>query len=394
MKNILEGVRVIDFSRVLAGPFCTMNLADFGAEVIKIERPGLGDDSRIFGPFINDESSYFIFVNRGKKSMTLDLKNPQSIEILKDLIRMSDVVVENFKPGVMKKLGLDYETLKTVNPEIIYCSISGFGQHSPYSGRPAYDIVAQAMGGIMSITGYPDNPPARVGCSLGDISAGLYAAFGIVSALFHRQSTGQGQHIDIAMLDSVFSFLESNIMRYTVGGEVPGRIGSRHPISAPFDSFSAKDGMVIIAIASDGHFKLLCDLMEMPDLMKDPLFHSDPRRVENQEGLKEIIETWLSAFTVEEATEKLQRGGIPCSEILDIGQVCQSEHIRMREMVVEIDHAIAGRVKIPGNPVKMSETPPQVVGSAPLLGEHTDDILKRYLHYDEGAIARLKSEAI
>lgn len=375
MKGALDGVKVIDFSRVLAGPFCTMNLADFGAEVIKIERPVFGDDSRSFGPFVNDESSYFIYVNRGKKSITLNLKDPVAIEFIKDMVRNADVVVENFKPGVMEKLGLSYASLCEINPGLIYCSISGFGQSGPYAERPAYDIVAQAMGGIMSITGYPDNPPARVGCSLGDISSGLYAAFGIVTALFHKQQTGEGQYIDVAMMDSVFSFLESNIMRHTVSGVVPSRIGGRHPISAPFDSFNAKDGLVIIAIASDAHFSILCELAGHPEWMKNPLFNSDPNRELNQSALKKNIEAWLSNFTVDEAIELMQKKGIPCSEILNIEQICKDPHIFEREMLVSIDHPIAGEMLIPGNPVKLSKTPPMIKGSSPLLGEHNSEFL-------------------
>lgn len=375
MKGALEGVKVIDFSRVLAGPFCTMNLADFGAEVIKIERPVLGDDSRFFGPFVNDESSYYIYVNRGKKSVTLDLKDPNSIAILKEMVKEADVVVENFKPGVMKKLGLDYKALKEVNPEIIYCSISGFGQDSPYSERPAYDIVAQAMGGIMSITGYADGQPARVGCSLGDISAGLYAALGITTALYHRMRTGEGQFIDIAMMDSVFSFLESNVMRHTVQGITPSRLGGRHPISAPFDIFQASDGLVIIAIASDSLFDVFCEMTGHPGWKDEMRFSSDRNRAENQQALKELIEAWLEDYTVEEAIALMSKVNIPCSEIFDIERICKDPYIKARDMLVSVNHPIAGEVLIPGNPVKFSVTPPQISIGGPLLGEHNDEFL-------------------
>lgn len=375
MKGALDGVKVVDFTRVLAGPFCTMNLADFGAEVIKIERPVLGDDTRFFGPFVNDESSYYIYVNRGKKSITLDLKDPNAIKILKEMVKEADVVVENFKPGVMSKLGLDYDSLKEVNKEIIYCSISGFGQKSPYSERPAYDIVAQAMGGIMSITGYPDGQPARVGCSLGDISAGLYAALGITTALYHRTQTGEGQFIDIAMMDSVFSFLESNVMRHTVQGITPSRLGGRHPISAPFDIFQARDGLVIIAIASDAMFDVFCELTGHPGWKDEVRFSSDRNRAENQEALKELIEAWLADYSVIEAIELMAKANIPCSEIFDIERICKDPYIKARDMLVSVKHPVAGEVLIPGNPIKFSGTPSRILNGGPLLGEHNDEIL-------------------
>ena len=249
MNKALSGIRVLDFTQVLAGPFCTMNLADFGAEVIKIEKPGTGDGSRIFGPFINGQSGYYTLVNRGKKGVAIDLKKGR--DIIYEMVRNCDIVVENFKPGVMEKLGYSYEQLKKVNPEIIYCSISGFGQDSPMRDLPAYDIVAQGMSGMMSITGYPNTPPARVGSSLGDVSAGLYAVTGILLALYNRERTGQGQYVDIAMLDSVFAFIETNVVRHTIGGVHPTRVGARHPLSAPFDIYRCKDAHVIIAVASD-----------------------------------------------------------------------------------------------------------------------------------------------
>lgn len=394
MIGALNGIKIIDFTRVLAGPFCTMNLADMGAEVIKIEHPEFGDDSRIFGPFINGESSYFIYVNRGKKSITLDLKNPIAKEIVFDLIREADVVIENFKPGVMEKLGFGYEKLREINSGIIYCSISGFGQYSPYKFRPAYDLVAQAMGGIMSITGFPDNPPARVGSSLGDISAGLYAAFGITTALIHKLKTGEGQYIDISMLDSVFSFLESNVVRYTVGKIVPERIGSRHPLSAPFDSYECKDGLVIIAIASDNHFKILCDKMGKPELMNDERFSEDPKREINEKALKVIIESWLSNYTVDEAMEIMMGIKIPCGPILNIEQICKDPHIELREMLVDVEHPIAGNLRIPGNPVKLSVTPPMAKGAAPVLGQHNEIVLREVIGYDDSKIKSLKDNGI
>ncbi len=392
MNKALSGIKVLDFTRVLAGPFCTMNLSDLGAEVIKVEKPGTGDDSRIFGPFINDQSGYYIYVNRGKKSITLDLKNPKAREIIYDMVKKVDVVVENFKPGIMDKLGFSYDAFKELNPGIIYCSISGFGQDSPYRNRAAYDIVAQGMSGIMSITGFPDNPPTRLGSSLGDISAGLFGAFGIMVALYHREKTGHGQYIDISMMDSVFSFIETNVVRHTIGKILPVRVGSRHPLSAPFDIYQCKDGLVIIAIASDPHFLKLCEMMGQPDLIKDPRFDSDPHRSENDVALKKIIEKYLADYTVDEAMEKMLSLSLPCAPIQNLEQACKDPSILKREMLVEIDQPIAGRVKITGNPVKLSETPPDPKHPAPMMGEHTAEVLKDLLGYSQETIDRLEKE--
>ncbi|MBL4954344.1 CoA transferase [Neobacillus sp. YIM B02564] len=378
MQRPLEHIKVLDFTRVLAGPYCTMLLADMGAEVIKIEKPGTGDDTRGFGPYQNNESGYFMFLNRGKKSIELNLKSNESIELLKELIKEADVVIENFRPGVMKKLGLDYENLKQLNPGIIYASISGFGQYGPYSARPAYDLVAQAMGGLASITGHPQQPPTRVGSSLGDMSAALYTAYGIMVALFHRQRTGEGQCIDVAMVDSIFSLLESNVMRYTIEGIVPERIGSRHPISSPFDIFKAQDGYIVIAVANDSLFKRLCSIMGRPELEQDERFCKDALRTKHVDELKLIIEDWLRAYTVEEAVEMMNNGGVPSSPILNIQEICEDDHIAVREMLVELEHPIAGKTKILGNPVKFSKTPAIINKPSPSLGEHTDEILSKY----------------
>jgi CoA:oxalate CoA-transferase len=377
VQKSLEGIKVLDFSRVLAGPYCTMLMADMGAEVIKIERPGSGDDTRGFGPYQNGESAYFALLNRGKKSITLDLKSVEDIEIIKSLVKESDVVVENFRPGVMKKLGLDYETLKGINPKLIYTSISGFGQYGPYSQRPAYDLVAQAMGGMTSITGHPDNPPTRTGSSLGDMSAALYAAYGTMVALFHRERTGEGQYLDIAMMDSIFSMLETNVLRYTVDNIVPTRIGSRHPISTPFDIYVAKDGYIVIAVANNPLFEKLCNVIGKPELLNDPKFVTDSLRTENEKQLKDILETWLKDYSVDEAEMLIGSAGVPCSRINSIKDVIEDEHTKVREMLVEIDHPIAGQMKLAGNPVKLSLTPPKIEESSPMLGEHNDEIIGR-----------------
>ena len=394
MNKALSGVRVLDFSRVLAGPFCTMNLADLGAEVIKVEQPGHGDDSRIFGPFVGDQSGYFILFNRGKKGMTLDLKNEMAKQIIYDLVKTSDVVVENFKPGVMEKLGFSYEKLKEINPGIVYCSISGFGQESPYRTRPAYDLVAQSMSGMMSITGYKDGPPTRLGSSLGDISAGLYASFGIMVALFNKQNTGKGQMVDIAMMDSVFSFMESNVVRHTIGNTLPTRVGSRHPLSAPFDVFQCKDGLVVIAIASNPHFIKLTEMMGQPSLMEDIRFNTDSNRSDNADELKVIIEAFLSNHTVADAMAMMIDISLPCGPIQNIKEACEDTSILNREMLVDIEQPEVGTLRITGNPVKLSETPPDPKHPAPLLGQHTKEVLRDILHYSDTKIAECEAKKV
>lgn len=377
MKQPLEGIKVLDFSRVLAGPYCTMLLADMGAEVIKIERPDVGDDTRHFGPFQNGESGYFMFLNRGKKSIEMDLKNPADIEMILDMVRDADVIVENFRPGVMKKLGLDYNSLKDINKGLVYCSISGFGQYGPYTERPAYDLVAQAMGGMASITGHPETPPTRSGSSLGDMGSALYAAYGVMTALFHRERTGYGQAVDVAMVDSIYSLLEHNVMRYTSEGITPERIGSRHPISAPFDVFESREGYVVIATANDSLFARLCGVMEMNELTEDERFVTDIQRGKNESELKKIIEGWLTNYTAEEAVEAINAVGVPSSMILDIAEISESDHIKEREMLLDIEHPVAGATRIPGNPVKLSATPVQVKSPSPALGEHNDSIKRK-----------------
>lgn len=392
MNKALSGIRVLDFTQVLAGPYCTMNLADFGAEVIKIERPGSGDGSRIFGPFVNGQSGYYTLVNRGKKGITVDLKKGR--DIIYEMVRKCDIVVENFKPGVMEKLGYSYEELKKINPALIYCSVSGFGQDSPMRDLPAYDIVAQGMSGMMSITGYPDTPPARVGSSLGDISAGLYAVTGILLALYNRERTGKGQYVDIAMLDSVFAFIETNIVRHTIGGIHPTRVGARHPLSAPFDIYKCRDAYVIIAVASDPHFAKLCEMIGEPELCRDPRFDSDPHRSENDVELKAILEKFLSNYTVAEAMEMMQQRAIPCGPLCTVDEACRNPSILKREMLVEIDQPGMGRVKITGNPIKLSETPPDPEHPAPLLGQDTKEVLKNTFGFSDEQIAGWEADQV
>lgn len=394
MNQPLKGLRVLDFSRILAGPFCAANLADLGAEVIKIEKPGSGDDSRFFGPFVKDQSGYYILLNRGKKGMTLDLKNPEAKEIIYNLVKQSDILVENFKPGIMKKLGFSYETLKAINPGLIYCSISGFGQDSPYASRAAYDLVAQGMSGMMSITGFPNSPPTRMGSSLGDVSAGLYGVLGILAALYHREKTGQGQYVDIAMMDSVFAFLETNVVRYTIGGVMPTRVGSRHPLSAPFDIYQCKDGLVIIAIANNPLFVKLCEMIGQPGLMDDPRFETDAKRSDNDVALKAIIEAYLKDYTVDQAVEEMLKRSIPCGPIQTVKEACEDPNILAREMLVEVEQPGVGRVSFTGSPIKLSETPTNPRQPAPILGQDTKAILHNMLGYSDAQIAQWEAEHV
>lgn len=381
-------------SRVLAGPFCTALLADMGAEVIKVEQPGRGDDSRHFAPFKNGESGYFISLNRGKKSMTLNLKDPRGVAICKEMVRRSDVVVENFKPGVLNKLGLAYSELVKVNPRVILVSISGFGQDGPYANRPAYDIVAQAMSGLMSITGHPDGPPTRAGESLGDLTAALYAAWAVTTALYCRERTGVGQHIDVSMMESLFSLLVTATVIYTYGGLVPGRVGNRHPISTPFDSFRAGDGYVIVAVANDEMFGRMAEAMGDPDLARDPRFLSDELRTRHEPELKKIIEDWIGGRPVAEIVSLLDSHSIPASPILSVDQVLANEHIRARGLVSAVDHPRAGQVQVVGLPVVFSGTPGRVRGPSPLLGQHTEELLTGLLGMAASDVRKLRDECV
>ena len=392
MDKILNGIRVLDFTQFLSGPFCTMNLADFGAEVIKIERPGTGEVSRTFGPFVNGQSSYYTLVNRGKKSVTLDLKKGRALAL--ELIRKSDILVENYTPGVMERLGLSYEEAKAVNPRIIYCSISGFGQVSPYRNLRSYDVVAQGMAGLMDITGYPDGLPARAGCSVGDLSAGMYAVSGILLALFARERTGLGQHIDIAMLDTTFAFLETNVVRYTVGGVHPRRVGARHPISAPFDLYRCLDGFVIIAVASDPHFRALCRVIGRPELADDPRYDTDSHRSENAVSLKKILEDFLAGYTTDEAIAMLEKNGVPCGPLNSVEDACRDPSIRQRGMLVELDQPGIGKVEVTGNPVKLSAAQTEPEQAAPLLGGSNEEIYCGLLGSSAAQLARWKEENV
>ncbi|MGI5861499.1 MAG: CaiB/BaiF CoA transferase family protein [Myxococcales bacterium] len=393
MSGPLEGVVALDLTRVLAGPFCTMMLADMGAEVIKVERPEGGDDSRAFGPFVGGESAYFMSVNRGKKSVTLDLKKPRGKELLIELAKKADVLVENFKPGVMKKLGLSYEQLREHNPRLIYAASTGFGQTGPYSARPAYDLVIQGMGGMMSITGPDAQTPTKVGSSIADISAGIFTTIGILAALNHRQRTGQGQMVDVAMLDCMVAILENAVARFVASGKSPSPIGNRHPSIAPFSTVKTADGMIAIACGNDELWRRFCKIAGL-EIAEDERFATNPQRVANWAELEPLINEAMqnkpSAFWL----ETLQAANVPCGPINDIEAVLSDPQVLARQMLVEVVHPVAGAMKVPGVPTKFSESPAEVRGPAPTLGQHNFEIFGKWLGLGEEQVRRLVDEKV
>jgi CoA:oxalate CoA-transferase len=350
----LAGILVVDVTRVLAGPFCTMVLADLGARVIKVEVPGKGDDARQIGPFVGGKSAYFMSLNRGKESIALDLKDAADRVVFEKLLARADVLAENFRPGVMDRLGYRWEDVHRRFPRLVVASTSGFGQTGPYAGRPAYDIVVQAMGGVMSLTGHPGGPPTRVGTSIGDITAGLFTAIGIEAALIERERSGEGMRVDVAMLDSQVATLENAIARYAATGEVPGPMGSRHPSIAPFEALPTRDGHIVIAAGNDALFAALCETVGCPELAADPRFASNELRRQNLDALGEALEAVLSAHTSEHWIAALQRAGVPCGPLNDVARVSIDPHVMARNMILTMGDAAAGGGKMAGNPIKLS----------------------------------------
>jgi formyl-CoA transferase len=377
----LEGIEILDLSRVLAGPFCTMLLADMGAEVIKVEIPDKGDDSRSFPPFKKGQGTYFINFNRNKKSIVLNLKKSSDVNKFLEIIKSMDVLVENFRPGTMEKMGLGYERIKNVNNQLIYASISGFGHYGPYKDKPGYDIIGQAMGGIMSITGWPDGPPTRTGTAIADILAALFCTIGILSALQARTLYGKGQKIDVALVDSVVSAIGTILQIYLVEKRIPKRAGNRYDFIAPYESFMAKDGWFVLGVGNDTLWKKFCDSIKRKDLINDERFKTNAKRIKHNRELAEIIGYWTANYTVQEIISMLEEDGIPAAPINNLEQIVNDPHIAIaREMIQRIVHPIAGEVKITGNPIKMSETNPQIYKSSPLLGEHTDYVINKYVN--------------
>jgi CoA:oxalate CoA-transferase len=350
----LSGITVVDLSRILAGPYCTFLMAELGARVIKVEPPGKGDDAREYGPFIKGKSTYFSSINRGKESIALDLKAAGDKRIFEALLGKADVIVENFRPGTMEKLGYGWESLHSRYPKLIYAAASGFGHTGPLSRMPAYDMVVQGLGGIMSITGHPGQPPVRIGMSIGDIGAGLYTAVAVNAALVHRAATGEATKVDIAMFDCQLALLENAVMRYTVSGEVPGPLGARHPSITPFEAFATADGAMIIAAGNDGLYLKLCDALGRNDLATAPEYKSNDLRNRNQAKLKAEIERELKQKPTAAWIEIIERAGIPCGPINTVAQAIANPQVAARNMLVTIDDPVAGPLKLAGNPLKLS----------------------------------------
>jgi CoA:oxalate CoA-transferase len=376
MPGPLEGVKILSFARNLAGPFCTMILCDLGAEVIKIEEAGKGDSARGIPPRIRGISSYFLSINRGSKSIALNLREERAKEAVFRLVDRVDIVVENFRPGVMKRLGFSYESISARNPRIICASISGFGQKGPYSAKPAYDMIAQGVGGTVSITGEPGRPPVRVGYSIGDMGAGLFAATAILAALHEREKSGKGQWIDVAMVDCQVALCENACARYFATGEIPNPLGTRHPLLTPFQVFATRDGYMVLITVSEEEWQKFCKLTGRDDLASDPRFQSHPARIENYSAFEPQMNELMKTRTTAEWLAFLEPAGIMCAPVNNIAQVVNDPHILEREMVVEVEHPRAGKLKVTGTPMKFSRTPCKIQKACPDMGQDTEEILK------------------
>ena len=387
----LSGVRILDLTRVLAGPFCTMLMADMGADVVKIEEPGKGDDTRTYPPFIEGCSAYFCNMNRNKKSITLDLKKPEAKAIFKEMVKNVDIVIENYKPGTMAKLGIGYEDLKEINPRLIFASISGFGQYGPYRERPGYDIIGQAMGGLMSVSGWPDSPPTRSGTAMGDILAGLNCCIGILAALKGREVSGRGQSVDVALVDSVVSAMETIIQLYLVEKRIPGRIGNRYEFIYPYDTFAASDGWAVIAVGNDAVWKRFCEVIGRKELIEHPDYKKNPDRVKNNHALNAIVTEWTRQKTVAEIVDLLLANSVPSAPINNVEQLVNDPHIAgAREMFVDMLNPMGEPMKVVACPIKFSETKASVRTTAPNLGEHTNEVLQQWAGLNDGQIDELK----
>ncbi len=388
MKAALSHLKVVDLSRVLAGPWAGQLLADLGAEVVKVERPGQGDDTRHWGPPYmtgadgepSSESAYFLAANRGKKSLALDITTPEGQQVIRQLVRDADILIENFKTGGLEKYGLDYASLKEVNPGLVYCSITGFGQTGPYAHRPGYDALIQAAGGLMSITGEADDKPGggpqKIGVALSDIMTGLYATVGILAAVSEREQTGLGQHVDLALLDVTAATLANQATNYLVGGMVPGRLGSAHPSIVPYQNFPTADGFCVVAVGNDDQFARFAAVLGQPEWSEDPRYSSNRQRVENRDSLclqiSDILRTRPTAWWL----QQFEANGVPAGPINTIDQVFSDKQILARGMRISMQHSLGATVELPGNPIKLSRTPVQYNLAPPLLGEHTQEILQ------------------
>jgi len=396
LKSLLEGVRVLDLSRVLAGPYCTMMLADLGADIIKIEAPGLGDDTRHWGPPFakGGESAYFLCVNRNKRSMTLNLKSERGIQILTELIQQSDVLVENFRVDTMEKWGLGYEALQLLHPGLIYCTITGYGYTGPYRQLPGYDFIIQAQGGVMSITGPEQGEPFKVGVAIADITAGLFACNAILAGLFDHQRSGRGQRIDISLLDSQMAWLANVGSNYLISGEKPLRYGNAHPNIVPYQTFKASDGYFALGIGNDGQWRQFCEKAGKPEWALDSRFKTNACRVENRGKLLPLLGDLFSQFEIAHWLSILETVGVPCGPINSIDQLMDDPQVQARQMVIQVPHPSAGSIKMVASPLKIPTAPVEVRLPPPMLGEHTEEILRDLLGFDRKGVEELRTAQV
>jgi crotonobetainyl-CoA:carnitine CoA-transferase CaiB-like acyl-CoA transferase len=406
MAGPLSHIRVLDLSRVLAGPWAGQNLADLGAEVIKVERPGSGDDSRAFGPpWVKDkdgrdtrDSAYYTSANRGKKSITIDISKPEGQKLVRELARISDVLIENYKFGDLARYGLAYDDLKKINPRLVYCSVTGFGQTGPYRGRPGYDFMIQGMGGMMSVTGEPDDAPGggpqRAGVPVADIITGMYASIAICAALAHRAESKLGQHLDLALLDSQIALLAYQNTNYFSTGSPPKRIGNLHPNIVPYQPFRTKDGSVILACGNDNLYRKFCEAAGRPELAEDPRFATNGARVENRAEMTRLLAQVFAQRTTREWVDALEAAGVPNGPINDVAQVFQEPQVKARGVKIELEHPVAGKLPLVASPMRFSGTPLEHSLAPPTLGQHTDEILREVLKLGEPEIARLRADGV
>jgi CoA:oxalate CoA-transferase len=390
----LEGTKVLSFGRMLSGPYATMLLSDLGAEVAKIEAPKIGDLARFASPLIDKVSSYFLSINRGKKSVTLDLKQERAKRIVFELAKEADILLENFRPGVMARLGFGYDAIREVNPGIIYASLSGFGQNGPYAQRPAFDMIAQGMGGVMSITGEPGRPPVRLGYSMGDIGASLFTCISILAALHEREGSGQGQYIDVAMLDAQVALCENACARYFATGEIPGPLGSRHPLFTPFQAFPTKDGYVVVVAQLPDDWKRFCEAAGREEWASSGKYASLEARLEHYDEFLEEMNALMQSRTTEEWIALLDAHRVMCGPVNNIEQVFQDPHINERGMFVDAEHSTQGRLKVVGTPMKFSRTPCRIEKASPELGEHTEEVLSTWASLSKEEIDELREAGI
>ncbi|MBC3907489.1 CaiB/BaiF CoA transferase family protein [Undibacterium umbellatum] len=405
-KTALGHIRVLDLTRVLAGPWCAQNLADLGAEVIKVERPGSGDDTRTWGPpYLRDaegnnttEAAYYLAANRGKQAITVDIATPEGQQIIRELAAKSDVVLENYKVGQLKKYGLDYESLKLVKPDLVYCSITGFGQDGPYAHRAGYDFIVQGMGGFMSLTGerddLPGGGPQKAGVAIADLMTGMYSTIAVMAALTHRDRTGEGQYIDMALLDVQVAMLANMNMNYLASGNAPKRWGNAHQNIVPYQTFATSDGHIIVAAGNDGQYKKFVQIGGLPELADDPRFSTNPQRVEHRDVLVPILANMVRLKSKQEWISMLEEAGVPCGPINKLNEVFEDPQVLARQMQIKLPHPTAGQVKLVASPMKLSATPVTYSSAPPLLGQHTQTVLTDVLGYDAHQLQALKTKNI